>query len=130
MPSPRPSPASGRGGTAGASGNDLRDLARRLLPIALGEMPLAQADLLRRHFDELVVLDELERLLERHPDRRRELHVVVLARGADVRELLGAERVDREVVVLGVDSDELAFVDLVAFADEEAAALLQSDQRV
>src|SRR5882724_12074246 len=53
---------------------------------------LAQADRFRRHLDELVVLDIGERLFQRHPDRRRQPHRLVLGRGADVGELLALER--------------------------------------
>jgi hypothetical protein len=55
---------------------------------------------------------------------------VVLAGGAEVGQLLAAQRVDREVVVLGMDADDLAFVDLLARLDEQPAALLHRDLRV
>ena len=47
---------------------------------ALVEDDLAQADVVRRHLDALVVGDELERLLERHRPRRHQPHRVVGAR--------------------------------------------------
>ena len=93
-------------------------------------MLLAQADAFRRDLDEFIIFDELECLFERHADRRRELDVFVLAGGTDIRQLLGAQRVDGQVVVLGVDADELAFVDLDAFADQQASALMQADEPV
>src|SRR5690606_42100320 len=67
---------------------------------------LAQADLPGGDFHQLVVVDELQRLLQREADRRDQALVVVLAGGAEVGELLAAQGVDREVVVLGVRSEE------------------------
>ena len=55
--------------------------------------------------DELVVVDERQRLLERKLHRRREQDVLVTAGGADVGELLLLERVDREIVRPAVDAD-------------------------
>ena len=84
----------GRGARAGErrSGGALGGLGSRLaLALVLGEQLLAQAHARRRHFDELVVVDELERLLEREPDRRRQDDVLVGSRGTDVRELLAAD---------------------------------------
>ena len=72
-----------------------------------------------RDFDQLVVVDELQRLLERHADRRREQEVLVGAGGADVGELLGLERVHHQIVVARVDADDHALVHLVAVPDEQ-----------
>src|SRR5918992_4589609 len=98
--------------------------------LVLLEMALAQADRLRRDLGELVVADELDRVLERELDRRREQDRLVLARGADIGELLGADRVDHEVVVAAVDADDHALVYRLAGVDEHAAALLQLPQRI
>ena len=56
--------------------------------------------------------------------------VLVLAGGADVGQLLRLERVDRQVVVAAVDADDHALVDRDRRADEQAAAVLQVEQRV
>src|ERR1044071_8106237 len=98
--------------------------------LVLSEVALAQPDRLGRDLDQLVVADELDRVLEREPDRRREQDRLVLAAGADVGELLGADRVHHQVVVAAVDADDHAFVHRVAGAYEHAPALLQLPQRV
>ena len=51
-----------------------------LLPLAVGgvEQLLAQPDRLRRHLDQLVVLDIGQRLFQRHADRRGQPHRLVL----------------------------------------------------
>ena len=74
---------------------------------------LAQPDRVRRHFDEFVILDEFQRLLQREFHRRRQRQRVVLARSTEVRELLRTQGVDRQVIVLGVDADDLTFVDFL-----------------
>src|SRR4051812_15472336 len=111
-------PAPLRGGALGA------------LALVFLEEALAQADRLRRDLGELVVADELHRVLERERDRRREVDRLVLARGADVGELLGLDRVHHEVVVARVDADDHALVDGIARADEHAPALLQLPERI
>src|SRR5689334_15148855 len=83
-------------------------LGRLLEPLALVwvEIELAQPDGLRRHLDQLVVLDPGQRSLQRHADRRRQLHRLVLAGGADVGELLALQDIDLEVVVTAMDADD------------------------
>src|SRR6185437_1546817 len=61
-------------------------LFRALAVVGVEEL-LAQPDRFRRDLDQLVVLDIGERLFQRHPDRRRQPHRLVLGRGADVGEL-------------------------------------------
>jgi hypothetical protein len=81
------------------------------------QVALAQPDRLRRDLDQLVVVDELDRVFERQLDRRRQQDRVVLAAAADVGELLGRlDRVDDEVVVAAVDADDHALVHRVAVA--------------
>src|SRR5205823_11262575 len=63
-------------------------------------------------------------------DGRGDEYLSVLACGADVGELLGADGVDHQVVLATVDPDDDALVDLLAGGDEQAAALLQVEQRV
>src|SRR6266571_1733733 len=93
-------------------------------------MALAQPDRFRRDLDQLALADELDRVLERESYGRGEHDRLVLAGGADVGELLGADRVDHEVVVAGVDADDHSFVYRVPGAHEHAAALLELPQRV
>src|SRR5690606_26498535 len=104
--------------------------ARGPLAVHLGAQLLAQADLLRRDLDQLVVVDELQRLLQRQLHRRDQSLVVVLTGGPEVGQLLAAQRVDGQVVVLAVDADDLALVDFLARLDEQPAALLHRHLRV
>src|SRR5690606_15915447 len=70
--------------------------------LVAGQDLLAQAQARRRDLDPLVLVDPLERALERDLARRAEHRLLVGARGAEVRELLGLDRVDVEVVLLRV----------------------------
>ena len=72
-------------------------------------MLLAHADFTRRDFDQLVVVDEVQRLLQRELGRRGELDRIVLARGAHIGQRLRLDRIDGKVVVLGVNTDQLAW---------------------
>src|SRR5438876_7165906 len=139
MPAPAPSSCAsstsrGRARSRGAllwSGHRRRGLAARGAPaLRLLEQALAQADRGGRDLDQLVVRDELDRILERQLDGRGEEDRIVLAGGADVGELLGPDGVDHQVVLATVDPDDHALVDLLAGGDEQAAALLQVEQRV
>ena len=103
---------------------------RRTTPLVFLERALAEPYRLRRHLDQLVVVDELHRLLERHPHRIGQDDVLVAAGGADVGELLGLERVDDQVVVAAVDADDLALVDLVAVRDHQPTAFLEVEERI
>ena len=106
----------------------LRDCALALVRI---QIPLPDPDHLRRHLDQFVVLDVGDRLLQRHPLGRGQADAVFLgARGAEVGELPGLERIDLEVLRLGVLADDHAFVELVAGRDEQDAALLEHVERV
>jgi hypothetical protein len=91
---------------------------------------LPDADRLRRDLDQLVVGDELDRVLERELDRRRDLDRVFLAGDAEVGELLAAHGVDDEVVVARVDADHHALVERIAGLDEHAAAVVELAERV
>src|ERR1022692_7591 len=77
--------------------------ARAVFPFAVGlvEQLLAQADRLRRHLDQFVVLDIGQGLFQRHADRRGGTDRVVPRGGADIGELLAPEHVDDQVVVAG-----------------------------
>src|SRR4051812_47517917 len=62
------------------------------LALVVVEHPLAQANRLRRHLDQLVIVDELQRRLQREHARGREEQLLVSGRGADVGQLLGLGR--------------------------------------
>src|SRR6266567_889531 len=89
------------------------------------ELLLPQPDRLGGHLHQLVVVDELQRLLQGKVTRRRQLDGVVGAGGTDVGQLLTLAGVDVQVVVLGVLADDHPAVDLHAGADEEGASRLQ-----
>src|SRR6187402_928107 len=118
------------GSSAARAGAGSALLARGLLPLVRIEIALAQPDALRGHLDQLVVLDVGDRLLERHPPRRGQADRVVLAGRAEVGQLLGLERVDLEVLRLGVLADHHALVELLAGVDEQDAAVLERVERV
>src|SRR5512140_2984467 len=118
-----------RRGSASATLGQLRRLP--LLPIPLELVPrrlvqhlLPEPDGLRRHLDELVLRDPLERLLERHVPRRREDDVLVAAGGADVGELLLLADVVREVVLVAVLAPDHPRVHPVPRLHEQRPALL------
>ena len=105
-----------------------RLLHRLLLPaftLVFGQQFLAQPDTRRRHFDELIFLDILERLLERYFPRRLEDDVLIAARGPHVGQFFGGRRVDGHVGVAGVFGDDHAFVNRVGRGDEHHAAFLE-----
>src|SRR5690606_30863511 len=98
---------------------------RRLLPLVQLQESLPQPDSSRRHFDELVVADELECVLERELLRCLEQDRFVGAGSADVRELLALGDVDFQVAGAGVLTDDHALVDGHAGSDEQLAAFLE-----
>ena len=91
---------------------------------------LAHADRLRRDLHQLIVIDEFQRLFQAHLHRGRQQHVFVAAGGTDVGQLLALEDVDDQIVVTRVDTDDLAFIHLVARLGHHAAAILQVEQRI
>src|SRR3984957_20127873 len=94
------------------------------------EAPLAQADRLWRHFDELVVLDVGQRLLKRHLHRWSQTHRLVLGVGSDIGELLALEHVDLEIIVARVLADDHALIYLPARLDHHRAAILDVPHRI
>src|SRR5262249_48130637 len=91
---------------------------------------LAQPQRLRRHLEQLIVLHPLERPLDLELARRREHGVLVLARGADVGELLRAHDVHVEVAAPAVLADDHALVDFYSRAHEQRRPLLDAEQAV
>src|SRR3546814_7971212 len=97
--------------------------ARGALALVRIEVKLAQADGLGRHLHQLVIVDIGDRLLKRQPLGWGEAQRIVLAAGTEVGELLGLERIDLEIVGLGVLTDHHAF------RSEEHTSELQSLMR-
>src|SRR3990167_8825851 len=89
---------------------------------------LPQADVLRRHLDQLVFLDVGDGLFQGRAARRGQADGFVLAAGADVGQLLGLHRVYVQVVGPGVLADDHALIGLLAAADEHRAAVLEVPQ--
>ncbi len=94
------------------------------------EDPLAQADRGRDHLHELVLLDELERLLEVELAVRCEPDRLVGRRGPHVRELLLLRDVHVHVVGPGVLAHDHPLVDGGPGPDEQLAAVLHVRERV
>ena len=94
-----------------------------------GQDFLAQSDLGRRDFDQLVVLDVFEGELKGELTGRFEQDILVGPGSPHVRELFFLAWVDRHVVGTGVFGNDHSLIDVVARFDEHRAALLQAIQR-
>merc|ERR1719454_1481844 len=107
----------------------LPNVARQTVRLArLGV--LAHADRVGRDLDKLTVDDILDGVLEGELHRRRRLRLLIRARRAHVGQLLRLADVDLEVVLLGVDADDLVLVHLVARLGEERATVLHLGDRI
>src|ERR1700694_3951832 len=98
--------------------------------VARAQHALSHPDALGRHLDQLVVLDEIEALLERHLAGRHQLDGGVLGGGPHARFLLLLGGVDVDVPAAPVEPDDHAFVDLRPGADEGLTALLDALQPI
>ena len=86
---------------------------------------MRSADEVGCHFDEFVVFDEVDGLLESECARGCEQDVLIAAGSADVGELFAAGDVDDEIVVAAVLADDHPFIHFIARTDKKSAALLQ-----
>src|SRR6266542_1830194 len=102
--------------------------AGRLRALLLWERDLAQADVVRRHLDALVLADELERLLEHERPLGDQARELLRVRLAHVGELLLLRRVDVDVLGAGVLPDDHALVHVLAGPDEHRPTLLEREQ--
>src|SRR5207245_11150309 len=84
---------------------------------------------LRRHLYQFVLVDPLQRLLQRHLAGRAEDDVLVAAGSADVGELPPPGHVDVQIVRVGVLAADHPFVHGDAGTIEERAALLDVEER-
>src|SRR5260370_15060210 len=98
--------------------------------VDLGEVALAQPQVLRGHLEELVVGEEIEGLLEAQPGCRREADRHVGGRRADVRLLLLAAHVHADVAGPLLDPHDHPLVDLFAGLDECRPPLLRPGQPI
>src|SRR5437879_13762289 len=93
------------------------------------EYPRARAEGYWRHLDQLIGLDEIERLLEAQFDRRREPHGDIRGGRADVALLLLFGDVEGHVLGARVHADDHAFVHSGLRLDEGLRALLGCGHR-
>src|SRR5687768_7028999 len=100
-----------------------------LLAVHRREHPLAEPDVLRRDFDQLVLLDVLEAVLEGDGSRRLQLDILVGGRRPHVAELLFLGDVDVHVTGAGILSHHHALVHLLSRGDEHLGPLLEVAQR-
>ena len=91
---------------------------------------LAQAQRLRRDFQEFVVADEFHALFEGEDGRRDEAERFVRTGGAGVRQVLRLADVADDVFRPAALADDHAFVHVDAGADEEGAAVLRVEESV
>src|SRR5260370_1875237 len=96
--------------------------------VDLGQVSLAQPQVLRRHLQELVVSKEVERLLEAQLAGRRKPHRDVRGRRPDVDLLLLTADVDPDVAWPLLDADDHPLVHRLARLDAGRAALLRAGQ--
>src|SRR4051794_27278616 len=120
----------GREPRAARSATGLERPAALPLALVLREEPLPEADRLGRDFDQLVLGDELEGILEGQRRWRREAERLVVGMGPDVGELLLLGRVDVHVAGSSVLADDHALVDLDPGTDEQLGPLLEVEQAV
>src|SRR6266550_4950852 len=91
---------------------------------------LAQAQGFRSDFDELIIRDELDRLLEIQLAERNQADRLIGRGSAHVGEFFLAHNIDIEIGVLRILADDHPFVDFHSRTSEQFAALLQVVQRV
>src|ERR1035438_8868592 len=101
-----------------------------VLPLVGLQDLFAQADAARRDFDELVVADEFDGLLEVENARRHQADAFVGGGSAHVGELLFLDDVDVEIGIAGIFADDHAFVDLGSGGNENLAAFLEVEDGV
>ena len=86
-------------------------LTRCLFPFVWIKIAFAQADILWRNLDQLVIVDIGNCLFQRHHFRRGQADGVFLARDAEVGQRLGFHWIDVQIARLGIFADNHAFVD-------------------
>src|SRR5471032_2770421 len=100
-------------------------IARCFFTLVLFQETLAQTDRFRGDFHQFVVFDKFHCVFQGHLDRRYQAHCFVGTRRTHVGQLLALDRVDHQIVVARVDTDDHAFVHWVIVRHEHTAAVLQ-----
>ena len=106
-------------------GSDKSDASLALLPpslasaIRFAEQSFAETYGTRSDFDQLVLLDVLQTILQRHFTHGSYLRGRILAGRADVCKFLPFYHVDDQITCLAVFADNLACVDRIARLNEE-----------
>ena len=96
----------------------------------LFEVALAQTDAFGGDLDQLIVLNELDRIFQGQLYRGRDFDGVFFARHAEVGQLLLAHGIDHQIVVTAVDAHDHALVHRVAMAHKHAATVVELAQSV
>ena len=92
---------------------------------------LAHTQVLRGDFQQLVIIDELEALFQRHRMDGNQAHCVFGSGSvAHVGDVLLFADVDDKVIRAGVLTDDHALVNVLLRADEQRAAFLRVEQRI
>src|SRR5699024_1326546 len=91
---------------------------------------LPDTQVLRRHLQKLVGIDELQALLQAQDPGRRKLQRFVRAGGTGIGELFGLADVQLDILGFSVLPDDHSGIDLLARPDKERAALLGIEQAV
>src|SRR5437899_6305605 len=94
------------------------------------ENPIAHPYRLPREFNEFLLVDPFQRRVEPHYARRRQPYRLVVPGRSDIRQLLLAANVDRQVGLARVLAHDHAFIDRFARAYEQPSPLLQMENRV
>src|SRR5260221_981254 len=113
---------------SGAKASDVSALARFAALVGI-EYSLAHPESHRRDFDQLVGLDEVQRLFEAEFDRGREPHGDIRRRRAGVALLLFFGDVERHVFRARVHAHDHALIDLRLRLDESLRPLLRRGPR-
>jgi len=104
--------------------------ATRLLALMLFQEALAQTHTLRRNFHQLVIVNELNAVLKREVNWRRNFDGVFFSRDAEVGQLLGTCSVHHQVVVSAVNAHNHAFVHRIVGLHKHSATVVQFAQSV
>lgn len=92
---------------------------------AVVENALADAQILRRDLQQLVLGEIFQTVLKAHVLRRDQPQCIVAAAGAGIRQMLALADIDDDILRLRGTADDHALIDLRTCRNEQAAALLR-----